>query len=490
MLRSLVGSEMCIRDRVSTQSTGTTSRRGHVIDHMSDHHQLARKISLVVMAALAVAAIVTLSHTASVSRRGSLSAESELFDDIGNPRVKGYTCGNIEVSPCSPIGGTCEGELERECECKREFSGKPCDWGPYTQPTQLPLYSHPSHVSHQEELSRLQLAYDFSNAVYSNSLMANKCPGFFNQQSALNTTIMNVESDDADTHAGSSLILPGPQSPSGQVEAIFGFRGTEFTAALTELNDCLTEEDDACQLRAIKTVLTDLDVGQHDLTWTYYDTVTGRNHTVNLGYVHAGFYNAVFPFLESLLGNASQYISDITKSSHKKKQQHHHHQAPIINVVGHSLGGALANLFSSVLSAIWPDTRIYLTTFGSPRVGSATWAAHMDQNPHLHILRVVNGLDIVTLIPTWIGLMDTVMHAGPQLTVGWDTVSKRCAESKLRTMKNMLDLLNPSWSLERTCAEQAVNQFHLNYSYNFESFLSAQGYTGQGWCDPGATLNF
>ena len=89
-----------------------------------------------------------------------------------------------------------------------------------------------------------------------------------------------------------------------------------------------------------------------------------------------------------------------------------------------------------------------------------------------------------------IGLMDTVMHAGPQLTVGWSTVSQRCKRSQLRTMKNMMELLYPGWGEARECAMEAVNEFHLNYGPNLEKYLSEMGITGQPWCTAGEHLNF
>lgn len=70
--------------------------------------------------------------------------------------------------------------------------------------------------------------------------------------------------------------------------------------------------------------------------------------------------------------------------------------------VGHSLGGALATLNAALLqSADSPANRVAgVYTFGSPRVGDESWAAAYQRLGLAPItLRVVNGRDIVPLVP-------------------------------------------------------------------------------------------
>lgn len=225
-------------------------------------------------------------------------------------------------------------------------------------------------------------------------------------------------------------------------------------------------------LQSIKTVLTDLNIQKQDLNWTL-----PNGSTKFLGFVHKGFYEAVAAFINPLLGNASQYIKMSKQSNPSGK--------PIINVVGHSLGGALANIFASVLSVVAPEAQIYLTTFGSPRVGSPTWVKNLETNDQMHILRVVNAEDVITMVPSSVGLGDSVMHAGLQLTVGWNTVSKECADSKLVEMTSMYSLLDPDWELERKCAIASISDYHMKYGPNLKGYFDRIGfdYQQKRWCN-------
>lgn len=305
------------------------------------------------------------------------------------------------------------------------------------------------------------MAYGFANVVYKpEDEMADTCPGFFADNQAKGTGLLHVKSNRASTHAGASFILPGHRSPSGEPEALFGFRGTEFSGALQEIANGLET------VQALLTVFTDLDIGRKDLTYTGADNVTH-----DLGYMHRGFYHAVAPFLDELLGNATAFVKGLSDSDR-----------PIINVVGHSLGGALANIFASILRAVVPEARIYLTTFGAPRVGSPTWASLLASHEHTHILRVVAGNDVISLVPTTVGLLDTVIHAGPQLTVGWDGVADRC--QSLVEIKNMFHILlrNNNQTNYISCSVSSVSQFHMNYSYSLLPFLESHG-TSYDWCN-------
>lgn len=80
-----------------------------------------------------------------------------------------------------------------------------------------------------------------------------------------------------------------------------------------------------------------------------------------------------------------------------------------IHIVGHSLGGAIANLFAAqFLLEQRADVRLY--TFGAPRPGHGALArylgAHLDSQ---HLRRVYCAADPVQLVPTW-----PFMHAPVQ----------------------------------------------------------------------------
>lgn len=402
---------------------------------------------------------------------------TQLFNDFGNDYVEGYSCHGITANdPCSSIGGECEGFISQSCVCKTGFSGAPCDWGPKVAdpPTS---YSNTPPIDRAEELKRIAMAYGFSNAIYKEQdQMTTACPGFADDASqAIGTSQIHVLSNDASTHAGASYILPGSRSPSGRGEAIFGFRGTEFGAAITEITGCIHDGDNLsntseCTYNALKTVMTDLNIQRKDLDWT-----SPNGTVVSLGYMHEGFYNALVPFLPELLSNASDYAAGAYAGAAD--------EAPIINIVGHSLGGALAQIFASIVRVVLPDARIYLTTFGSPRVGSPTWAKLLATPDNTHILRVVAGDDVVSLIPSSVGLLDSVMHSGPQLTVGWDTVASQCAS--LVDVTNMYNFIleNSAENPYIQCAIDSVSQFHLNYTHVLQPYLATQGYSGYQWCE-------
>eukprot|EP00656_Telonema_subtile_P005763 TRINITY_DN12636_c0_g1_i2.p1 TRINITY_DN12636_c0_g1~~TRINITY_DN12636_c0_g1_i2.p1 ORF type:complete len:490 (-),score=110.59 TRINITY_DN12636_c0_g1_i2:114-1583(-) len=484
---------MCIRDRyqrrvrdpkgsdmVATQYQTTENEEMCLsVDVIPERRQdpaFVWKLSTAVLAMVATAAIILAavegSHgsSSSSSSSSSVTPGTELVNDFGNPRVKGYTCGWLAPGPCSPKGGQCAGD---KCACNQGYSGLACDWGPYEEPSTVPAYLNGKSEHTEEQLKRIQLAYGFANAVYWNlneqdADGAELCPEFFGNKSATNTAMFQATDDEADTHAGATFVLHGEHSPSGQPEVMLGFRGTEFSKSVTEIEKCVG--DRGCAFRALKTVLTDLDIRKVDLSWPNPDGTK-----VDLGYVHKGFYTAVTNFLKPMLDQALSYIN------------HTDTAAPIVNVVGHSLGGALANIFASVLTVAAPHAQIYLTTFGSPRVGSALWVKNLEANPNMHILRVVNGDDVVSLVPTSVGLGDSVMHAGPQLSVGWTNVSAQCQGSKLKDTKSMYSLLKPSDSARLDCAVASVSDFHLNYGPNLQKFLKKQGFKGKPWCR--ATIN-
>ena len=71
-----------------------------------------------------------------------------------------------------------------------------------------------------------------------------------------------------------------------------------------------------------------------------------------------------------------------------------------IHCVGHSLGGAVANLTACGLSSVGHGVSLY--TFGSPRVGMHGLAQHLVRslgNDNIH--RVYNSSDVVPMVPTY-----------------------------------------------------------------------------------------
>ena len=98
--------------------------------------------------------------------------------------------------------------------------------------------------------------------------------------------------------------------------------------------------------------------------------------------VHAGF-NRIY----------NQFRSDILRFVDA-------HQPSAIHCVGHSLGGALANLAADTLLDRGHRTKLY--TFGAPRVGTNSFANKLSRQPRLgvnNIFRVYHSSDPVSMIP-------------------------------------------------------------------------------------------
>jgi len=426
--------------------------------------------------------VVIMHHDKAVSDESSSrianSPTTNMVSDIGSEYVPGFSCHGLTSNPPCTLegpaggsGGTCTGWISESCECKDGYSGYPCDWGPKV-PGDDWTYSNSPPQDKKESLKRIAMAYGFSNAIYKDAdKMTSACPGFSDKNNfAKGTEQIHLVSKSASTHAGGSFILPGHMSPSGGSEALFGFRGTEFGEAVKEIQRDTAPE----AVRAILTVLTDLNIARQDVKWTL-----DNGTEIDLGYVHQGFWDAVHPFIVPLLGNASDYVKAARATTG---------QPAVINIVGHSLGGALANVFASIVRAVLPEARIYLTTFGAPRIGNDVWVKDLSEDPKTHILRVVAGDDVVSLVPTTVGILDSVMHAGPQLTVGWNHVPDRCRSLvEITNMWNII-LKNNDENNYVQCAIDSVSKFHLNYSYSLNNFLNANGHEYQ-WCNA-ADLSF
>merc|ERR1712159_335923 len=174
--------------------------------------QIVGAVVLTVMALCAATAVFTHQHTTDPT------PASELFNDIGGQMVKGFTCSGMMgtvARPCSPIGGQCEGWLSKSCKCKPGFSGAACDWGPKTPS------SNTLRPDEKEEIARIKLAYDFSNAVYyqTHEELAKNCPGFVPPKDSpyygQKTGLVSVSNEESSTHAGATFLMPS-ESPSGK----------------------------------------------------------------------------------------------------------------------------------------------------------------------------------------------------------------------------------------------------------------------------------
>jgi triacylglycerol lipase len=125
------------------------------------------------------------------------------------------------------------------------------------------------------------------------------------------------------------------------------------------------------------------EIGKPDLVTDLYSTPTAR--FLDAGLVHRGF-ALTFESLKGRLEANAAVFED----------------ADYIHCVGHSLGGAVANLVAYYLQASYPNT-VRLYTFGAPRVGTYFGLpAALERNLGKdNIYRVSHHLDPITMIPTF-----------------------------------------------------------------------------------------
>jgi len=160
----------------------------------------------------------------------------------------------------------------------------------------------------------------------------------------------------------------------------------------------------------------------------------------------------------------------------------------VVTITGHSLGAAIATVFASVVRVVFPDINLHIVTFGTPRIGSPTWVSNIQdssgtQVAATEIMRIVNRDDVITLVPTFVGAGDSVMHEGLQTTLAWDTVPSNC--TGMVDITSELSLVG--WI---GCAVNSISNSHLNYRPYMNAFLQAQGLP-QGteqWCRADVSL--
>lgn len=391
-------------------------------------------------------------------------------DDLDGKVVPGFTCGKILVHGCSHEGGYCKdvkswtckasglfGGTCEVCKCRAGYENRSstCDWGPVEVPDPKPTWA-------ASTLSRILLAYDASNLAYdlvtahwtsydgrggiwstlttghaygatdngnSSAIWYQHCPSALTTYGTSWSQYKFEDIGELDaTHVGVGRVQAAA-SPSGEEEIMVSFGGT-FSA---------TEP-----FGQLEQVLTDVDISSKDLRWKGQD----------LGQVHAGFYSAVVPMVKPLL--------DLIRYSGLTK----------VTVTGHSLGAAEALVFGAILSVDQPELDIYLYTFGTPRTGSPEFASSLSKASKVDLLRFVNQLDLISMVPTSVGLGDSVLHAGPQVTLGFEDVGEACRDYFVTDQYTAL-LKSPIAAL-KGCPQKAAKD-HLTYKDNIYDWLRAHG---------------
>jgi len=221
-------------------------------------------------------------------------------------------------------------------------------------------------------------------------------------------------------------------SPSGLDEFLISFGGTNSAGGYGQ----------------VQQIISDASIASHNLEYRGKD----------LGYVHEGFWNSVAAFVDP--------IHELVKREIPPSK--------IVTVTGHSLGAAQAVIFANFLSIWHSDYNIKLYTFGTPRVGSPKFVQGMDGQTNIEKIRFVNQNDIVTMIPTSLGVGRSVLHAGPQVTLAHSAIGSDCTDWSVTAQYKDLAKNALSTVSESSCVRRAIDA-HTQYGTNIVSWAQAHG---------------
>lgn len=433
--------------------------------------------TFLLISALAVLAVAlpTDDEWSEISQSASAAGDLESVD--------GYTCGSIfgRPTPCKLNGGgSCgfgAGILGGNCNCADGYFGQGyrCDWGP-TDETKNGI------VWTTERVKRVALAMDVAAGSYydgANGELEQKCPALLADidefaaidLSTWNTSAWNYNATVNSDTQGFFGVVPGTQSPSGESELIAGFRGTEFSKLSNGAAGLVASLQGG---NATQEQITDLAAGGKDLFFS--DLMITRHDLeydgVSYGYVHAGVFDSVEPYITPLVLITLKAIGELNGieglDGPNAKQvwagmrsRWNSLTIPRITITGHSLGAALATIWAAILKQVVPSAQIYLYTFASLRVGSPKFVQMLEASsagsPAMDIIRFVNQRDVISMVPS--DLLDTfsvsqvtasslqdqnpVLHAGVQVTLNHNQVSAQCQDWYVdNTIRGILFNLN------------------------------------------------
>lgn len=372
-----------------------------------------------------------------------------------------------------------------------------CDWGP--APTDADPAPSNGIDWTADRVARVALALDASTAAYGNNTVngvmlttiESICPSlnqdydrfqlfdFATMDAAQCGGVMECAASSMDTQAYFGLVKASA-APSGQREIMISFRGTEMS-------------DTFSSLQKFQDLVSDLNIGRKFL----YINQTGGPCTDDsqcqyLGYVHEGFYDALAPFMDTILMGITDIILDINNITSDEGDWHRRVAQlisrwdtvikPEITISGHSLGSAIASIAASVVTAVFKDVHVHLYTFASPRVGGPTWVSGIEaqQDNFFDIVRIVNKHDPVTMIPTSLGAGDVVIHLGPQETLDFASISSSC---KTWFLDSQYALISAGISYATGCLDVAS---HTDYHQHVVTWLRSKGYSKPQQCSAGS----
>ena len=141
------------------------------------------------------------------------------------------------------------------------------------------------------------------------------------------------------------------------------------------------------------------------------------------------------------------------------KQQNLGFKPTAVHCMGHSLGGALANLNAAACAELGLNS--YLYTVAAPRVGMVPYAEHLSKKMNAeHVYRVANEADVVTMVPCYPFVHSPYVHGTYLLDGGL---------LKINPMQHMLangysNMVNSTWkqmqSLTRGKQQQLENSMY------------------------------
>lgn len=139
-------------------------------------------------------------------------------------------------------------------------------------------------------------------------------------------------------------------------------------------------------------------------------------------------------------GFSSTFKSYVQQLNEFIKQQNLGFKPTAVHCMGHSLGGALANLNAAACAELGLNS--YLYTVAAPRVGMVPYAEHLSKKMNAaHVYRVANEADAVTMLPVYPFVHAPYCHGTVLLDGGWATVS--AFQHKLVT--GYSSMVNSTW---------------------------------------------
>jgi hypothetical protein len=205
---------------------------------------------------------------------------------------------------------------------------------------------------------------------------------------------------------------------------------------------------------------------QTNLWFSTSDSITSERSKsfiisgIGNGSVHAGFENAYLSVQSDCLQEIQKLATEIQDEG----------EVPIIYLVGHSLGGALACLCSYDLCIRFPDLITCVYTFGCPRFGNRTFAQRFDEIVR-NCYRIVCERDVVPTFPKFLCLYK---HCGTEVQIDtrgnyiFEPVSiEKIMRADLKTLEDHF-LLSYKIGIERLC------EYHPgDYGFLYHRFKEA-----------------